>query len=589
MIEIRHGDCIEQMRAMDDACVDSIVTDPPYELGFMGKGWDSTGIANSVEMWREAYRVLKPGGHLLAFSGTRTYHRMVCAIEDAGFEVRDQIGWMYGSGMPKSLDVSKAIDKAAGAEREVVGKNPNARSSGADRANGWARASMADPNAAWKAITAPATPEAQQWAGWGTALKPSYEPVCFARKPLGFEGEWVTIAQSIGCLWSRLWSLLPASAADQSSALSPVACGVDPLASAQWSAEQRSNTQAALCGQMDMSQFVSAVISSLSTVSSWNSTLAALWIDGSTSITGTKSSMTTDLKTLRCCLSAITPESIILGHRSGAWSNANACNAARYLNATVVTLNATHELSALAPAIDLELQRSLDAVDGLGWNSICVARKPLIGTVAANVLKHGTGALNIDACRVGISADDDIHGKNPHTVGTIGSGGIYGAGVATEYKVPAGRFPANVIHDGSDEVLAAFAAFGEKASGGGQRNSSSAGYGGFTGVDAAPRSREASSGTAARFFYSAKASKQDRAGSSHPTVKPISLLRHLTRLVTPPGGTVLDMFAGSGTTGQAALEEGFNAVLIEQSAEYVTDIRRRIDLARGDMGLFAAE
>src|SRR3954463_16529953 len=120
MIDIRHGDCIDVMRAMDDACVDAIVTDPPYELGFMGKGWDATGIANSVEMWREAYRVLKPGGHMLAFSSTRTYHRMVCAIEDAGFEIRDCINWVYGQGFPKSLDVSKAIDKAAGAVRDVV-------------------------------------------------------------------------------------------------------------------------------------------------------------------------------------------------------------------------------------------------------------------------------------------------------------------------------------------------------------------------------------------------------------------------------------------------------------------------------------
>lgn len=120
-VTLHQGDCIEVMRAMPDNSVDSIVTDPPYELGFMGKSWDSTGIANSVTMWTEALRVLKPGGHLLAFSGSRTYHRMVCAIEDAGFEVRDQMMWIYSSGFPKSLDVSKAIDKAAGAEREVIG------------------------------------------------------------------------------------------------------------------------------------------------------------------------------------------------------------------------------------------------------------------------------------------------------------------------------------------------------------------------------------------------------------------------------------------------------------------------------------
>ena len=116
------GDCREVMASMADGSVDAIVTDPPYELGFMGKSWDASGIAYDLEVWRQALRVLKPGGHLLAFSGSRTYHRMVCAIEDAGFEIRDQIMWLYGSGFPKNHDVSKAIDREAGAEREVIGR-----------------------------------------------------------------------------------------------------------------------------------------------------------------------------------------------------------------------------------------------------------------------------------------------------------------------------------------------------------------------------------------------------------------------------------------------------------------------------------
>jgi DNA modification methylase len=121
---IIEGDCVDAMRGMDEASVDAVVTDPPYELGFMSKAWDRTGVAYQPETWREALRVLKPGGHLLAFGGTRTYHRLACAIEDAGFEIRDCLVWMYGSGFPKSLDVSKAIDKAAGVEREVVGERP---------------------------------------------------------------------------------------------------------------------------------------------------------------------------------------------------------------------------------------------------------------------------------------------------------------------------------------------------------------------------------------------------------------------------------------------------------------------------------
>lgn len=150
------GDCRELLRQLPDNSVDAVVTDPPYELGFMGKKWDGTGIAYEIPMWREVLRVLKPGGHLLSCGGARTYHRMACAVEDAGFEIRDCIQWLYGTGFPKSLNISKAIDAAAGVEREVVGLP----------------------------ITAPATDAAKQWEGWGTALKPAYEPIIVARKPL---------------------------------------------------------------------------------------------------------------------------------------------------------------------------------------------------------------------------------------------------------------------------------------------------------------------------------------------------------------------------------------------------------------------
>jgi site-specific DNA-methyltransferase (adenine-specific) len=175
------------MRGMADGSVDSIVTDPPYELGFMGKSWDSTGIAYSVEMWTEALRVLKPGGHLLAFSGSRTYHRMACAIEDAGFQIRDQIMWLYGSGFPKSHNVSKGIDKAAGAEREVVGSYSGASNIGklSDGKLGYKPGvGSTSSTAKTQPITAPATRAAQQWEGWGTALKPAHEPIVLARKPL---------------------------------------------------------------------------------------------------------------------------------------------------------------------------------------------------------------------------------------------------------------------------------------------------------------------------------------------------------------------------------------------------------------------
>ena len=172
------GDCLVKLSEMPDCSVDAIVTDPPYGLSFMGKKWDYD--VPSVEVWAECLRVLKPGGHLLAFAGTRTQHRMAVRIEDAGFEIRDLVMWHYGSGFPKSLDVSKAIDKAAGAEREVVGTKNGANFL---KSNAFADKAINGHNPDVP-ITAPATPEAQQWAGWGTALKPATEIVTMARKPL---------------------------------------------------------------------------------------------------------------------------------------------------------------------------------------------------------------------------------------------------------------------------------------------------------------------------------------------------------------------------------------------------------------------
>ena len=178
--QILLGNNLDVLPTLADNSVDSIVTDPPYELGFMGKKWDSSGIAYSVELWQQCLRVLKPGGHLLSFGGTRTWHRVAVGIEDAGFEIRDSMAWLYGSGFPKSLDVSKAIDKQAGAEREVLGRNPNSREQ-AGKEN-----TLYESGTVGKTAyeTAPSTPEAQQWQGWGTALKPAFEPIVVARKPI---------------------------------------------------------------------------------------------------------------------------------------------------------------------------------------------------------------------------------------------------------------------------------------------------------------------------------------------------------------------------------------------------------------------
>ena len=809
-VKILIGDCRERMRDLEDSSVDSVVCDPPYHLtsivkrfgsanaapaqskqsgvyarsskGFMGQTWDGGDVAFDPATWTEVLRVLKPGGHLVAFSGTRTYHRMAVAIEDAGFEIRDQLAWVYGSGFPKSLDVSKAIDKQrddkpdihrvcafVAAGRDAAGKanreidalfgfngmaghwtNSKGPQAQVPRWEQWlqlrAFLNLSDemdaevwrlngrkgqPGEAWQTaevvgvkegamsgwsmdgttkfvdreIKAANSEAAQQWQGWGTALKPSLEPVCFARKPFTNEQEWATIRALIEGLWAALWRALPANDAVKDSTLNPHACGVDPRASAQWSAEQLSNTRAALSEAMDMSRFELALTSSLNTASSWNATLADLCRAESMSIIGTASSTTIDLRTLRFCLSRITPESIILAHRSGAWSSADACNAARYLNATLATLDATRELSALAPAIEQDHRDSLDAGATPNLTPICLARKPLDGTVANNVLTHGTGALNIDGCRIEHASDDDLatsQAKNPGREDTVTSG-VYGAGRPQQSVNAQGRWPANLCHDGSDEVLAGFpetssgelkpwhnakASENRCMSGGNQEGRIKGEFGGDSGsaarffatfpigedewefaksVHAASAaespcgscgtpivgdpaatltlgSRSAGSqagrasigicescipslspaliaaslestatiptipscsksngsatpvtertinqesaaravvvndrGSATRFLYCPKATTEERGeGNNHPTVKPVALMRWLCRLVTPKGGTVLDPFMGSGSTGLAADAEQFDFIGCELSTDYAEIARRRI-------------
>lgn len=420
------GDCLAILDSLAENSVDAIVTDPPYHLasivkrfgadnaapakdysgvkegatgayarasrGFMGKEWDGGDVAFRAETWAKVLRVLKPGGHLVAFSAPKCSHRMVCAIEDAGFEIRDALQWMFGTGFPKSLDVSKAIDRAAGAEREVVGPSARHAGGGSKSVPDYARY-----GAAGDFITAPATPEATRWAGWGTALKPAFEPICLARKPLSEK------------------------------------------------------------------------------------------------------------------------------------------------------------------------------------------------SIAANVLRWGTGALNIDATRIVGEAPSVERRESARITGKFGRHGDKTNSEVGKFRAPTnrenglrnylnghsgdalGRWPANVCHDGSEEVVAAFPE-SVSAGGDGYKNSMSCG-GKSTGGHGL-----GDSGSAARFFYSAKADATDRVFSKHPTVKPVALMRWLVRMVTPPGGTVFDPFAGTGTTGHAALLEGFNAILIEREAEYLADIERRMAL-----------
>ena len=187
MIDLRNGDCLEVLKNIEDNSVDLILTDPPYELNFMGKKWDNTGIAFNVEVWKEAYRVLKPGGYCMAFSGSRTYHRMAVAIEDAGFEIKDMIEWIYSTGFPKALDISKAIDKKLGKEREIIGEKmrPDGRTMAQTQPNGFVpQFTDCKTNKINAFITAPASDLAKQYEGYKTQLKPAHEPICLAMKPL---------------------------------------------------------------------------------------------------------------------------------------------------------------------------------------------------------------------------------------------------------------------------------------------------------------------------------------------------------------------------------------------------------------------
>ena len=577
--EIFNLDCRDVMDLyLPDNSVDAIVTDPPYGLSFMGKEWDH-GVPG-VEFWTRALRVLKPGGHLLAFGGTRAYHRLVCAIEDAGFEVRDTIMWVYGSGFPKSLDVSKAIDKAAGAEREVIGPRvrlgdvkPYAHNETGGNCYGAPNGEEFRPP-----ITAPATEAARQWQGWGTALKPAFEPLVVAIKPLLSETELDIINVNLLTLEARLWSLLLANAAEKISTSNRnelnAACAI-----ARWPADDCIGTQAALCAQMDTSQFEWATNMSLSIVSSWRSTLVEFSKHGSTSITGTKSSTTTCWKTLNYCLSQITPDTIITGRFPQADRNAPASNAERYFSAELKRLNATQELSAVELAISQDRQNSLDVDASVKHEPICVARKPLIGTVAANVLHWGTGALNIDGCRVGDGEDRTAGG--PPTKDPAGSQSIGGGWANNRERATGARWPANLIHDGSGEVLECFPMTKSGKLTPEMNVKASTGWSGGSQADRVKSTFEANTGSAARFFYCAKASKKDRGDGNnhHPTVKPTDLMAYLCRLVTPAGGVVFDPFMGSGSTGKAALREGFRFIGCEKETEYSVIAEARLKAA----------
>lgn len=486
-----NGDSRDVLRELADNSIDSIVTDPPYALvsiqkrfgkpgsapaqhgtdgafarasaGFMGQSWDVGDTAFAETFWADCLRVLKPGGHVVAFGGTRTYHRLVCAIEDAGFEIRDQIGWLYGSGFPKSHDVSKGIDKRK--DWSLVER----LSEEIKRARETAGLSLKEIGEAALAATG---------GQYGTWYHRGGHMFFETGRSLPSRPEW-----------DQLRHVLPIS---------------EEFLSVYDEAERE------ITGTHDV------------------------WTDRANYAITSKDGMRRD-----------------------------------------------------KPASEM-------AIKWQGWGTalkpsqepICLARKPLIGTVAENVLEYGTGALNIDGSR--------LPGGNEHDIG---------------------RWPANIIHDGSDEVLAAFpTAPGQQGIATGDEPSAATRnvYGAMKRT-ASGEPRIELDKSAARFFYCAKASRADRneglshmpkqsggmvsetsgqhitrrdadykpqpRANIHPTVKPTTLMQYLCRLITPPGGVVLDPFMGSGSTGKAAVLEGFRFVGIEREEEYFPIAEGRIQWA----------
>lgn len=571
------GDCLDVLPQLAPDSIDSCVCDPPYGLSFMGKAWDH-GVPG-IAYWRAIYRVLKPGAHLLAFGGTRTYHRMACAIEDAGFEVRDTIMWIYGSGFPKSLDISKAIDKAAGAKREHVATGDPVKRMipGADQhKGGWEKN---NGRVYVPGESAPATEAAAKWDGWGTALKPAQEPIVVAQKPLLFPQFCaIVLAYITDGLVSWLSSNANAAETDFSALQATLREAANSvLASARISAlasiePALSAVTASISIELESTHQPKTRVAIAQLLARQSSSA------GLTPESRTASGVEVDISTriMAMCTSVAmgdTSENIVSSWLSISADLLSATNKFTIETASRLTIALRTLNCLLRPNTSNDIGNLVPNCE-----PIVLARKPLSEkTVAANVLKWGTGALNVDGCRVEAPDGLSSGGVNQHE----GTG--WGFGDVRSQPHSSGRWPANLIHDGSDEVVGMFPDTGVSSGGKGDASQKTAlaghVYGEYSG---ATLGRNAGglgdSGSAARFFYSAKADSDDRLGSKHPTVKKVDLMQYLCRLVTPPSGTVLDCFAGTGTTGEAAFREGFKAILIEREAEYCDDIRRRMAL-----------
>lgn len=678
--ELYNGDCLERMKLLQNESIHALVSDPPCGIAFMGKDWDEDkGGSKEWTAWmtrvmEQAFRVLKPGAHGLVWAIPRTAHWTMQALEDAGFNIRDVIVHCFGSGFPKSLDISKAIDKAAGSEREVVGDNPRAKQQTGQKGTN----SLSGDRNANLYITAPSTPAAEHWV--------------LVRKPIASLDNVMLCLRQLESLWFKLDALSAEKNLNPTTAGSKRGKANTAQESAQIpTAEEKEQItetgEAELSSdQMDISQFDKAMIISLSIVSSWKVILDASLEAMNTSTIRTKINQIIDFQTLNSFLSKITPENIIQDVSTRSGLSSHALSASQILINLKVALSETLTLSVLEDAgnsADSSL-RMLKKLQMIGQGSQTapssehwvLVRKPISEkTVAANALVHGCGGLNIDASRIGFKGPDDMDKR-------IGKGVVFEGnttafkGFSGDTKTKAviggstqGRFPANFIlshnpdcvemgmknvkasrkndevnvteqntkfgqvkcneittiygnGDGTETVAAfectPFCAVAELDRQSGNARSSGVykpkehnDREGFISApkDMASHTMYADSGGASRFFqtfhYFSKPSKREKndgceelqekqAGSYkgradgslgkitmninvHPTVKSLKLMSYLINMVTPPGGTLIDPFGGSGTTLVASELNGFKSILFEQSTEYCDIILARAE------------
>ncbi len=661
-----HGDCVEQMKLMDDNSVDSVVCDPPYGLSFMGKEWDSFTDAQAMGEWSrrwavEAFRVLKPGGHIIAFAGSRTYHRMAQGIEDAGFEIRDQIMWMYGSGFPKSLNVSKAIDKRGGvvadfepfrdavihamketgvtrkaltkalgndmlshyitkgsqpavpkledylvireslelgeewdhlflpeAEREVVGKGTSGIAAAFGEENLGSVEGLEAPD---YDVTISETDMAKKWEGWGTALKPAHEPCVLGRKPFPTSVVENVLKHGTGAI------NIDGSRVATDDVMTFERKG------AMWTSEENQwrefKEDTSTFEQHENGRFPTNVLVS------HHEECTAEECDNDCP------RQTLDRQSGHVAGSGKVKVSTGGANRAASWEADGGMLAAGKENTGVRDFGDGGGASRYfhAPKLDTEFNSEN--------NPAVLGRKPLIGTVAENVLEHETGGINIDGARVGETMREVQAGTGERV---SGNGSMNGWNTKREVVGQVkGRYPTNVIVSHHPECKPTgeygVAIKGGSGTGGSTTPDSvfeSSGFKPNNEVEKVKASEErveiynchdkcprhlldnvadgssrffhaaeldARSGEwgpdfegADRFMYVPKPSKAERhvggRTNIHPTVKPVDIMRYLCRLVTPKGGTVLDPFMGSGTTGVAAILEGFNFIGIELSEEF---------------------